>query len=259
MNEFPPCPDLLPLLHPDETLDTLGYGKLQIIQPRQGFRVTIDPVLLASFTRIKAGERWIDLGCGSGVLPLLLASREAGIQMTGIEIDPASADQACRNILLNNLEKQIDIIPGDLRDLRKSHAAQSLDGVITNPPYRRPESGRISIGEQRSTARHELHGSLDDFLDASHYLLKNGGRFYAIYLAERIPELLIKMSAKMIEPKRLRCIHPRRENAANLVLIEGRRNGRPGLTIEPPLFLYEGEGYSEEVRMLAGDFVEKRD
>lgn len=258
MNEVPPCPALLPLLHPDETLDALGYGGLQIIQPRQGFRVTIDPVLLASFTLIKAGERWIDLGCGSGVLPLLLARREARIQLTGIEIDPASADRARRSIVVNKLEKQIDIIQGDLRELNKAHAAQSLDCVITNPPYRRPENGRISEGEQRARARHELHGCLDDFLDASRYLLRNGGRFYAVYLAERLPELLCKMSAKKIEPKRLRCIHPRRNNAANLVLIEGRRSGRPGLTIAPPLFLYEGEDYSEEVRLLAGGFAEGR-
>ena len=259
MIEVPPCPPLLPFLHPDETLDALGYGGLQIIQPRQGFRVTIDPVLLASFTRIKRGESWIDLGCGSGVLPLLLASREAEIQITGIEIDPTSAERARRSSVINKLDKKIDIITGDLRELRKTHVAQSLDCVITNPPYRRPENGRISVGEQRAIARHELNGSLDDFLDASRYLLKNGGRIYAIYLAERLPELLSIMSAKKIEPKRLRCIHPRRGIDANLVLIEGRRSGRPGLTIVPPLFLYEGEGYSEEVRMLAGDFAASRD
>ena len=259
MSERSPCPAPPVFLQPDETLDALGYGNLQIIQPQQGFRSTIDPVLLAGFTRIKAGEHWIDLGCGSGVLPLLLASREHGIKLTGIEIDPASADRAQRNTVLNNLEKQIDILQGDLRTLRTTFNAQSFDGVITNPPYRRPENGRIAKGEQRSIARHELHGSLDDFLDASRYLLKNGGRFYAIYLAERLPELLCKMSAKKIEPKRLRCIHPRQENDANLVLIEGRRSGRPGLTIMPPLFLYEGEGYSEEVRLLAGNFSGCRD
>lgn len=259
MNESPPCPAPLALLHPDETLDALGYGDLQIIQPQQGFRVTIDPVLLSGFVQVKAKESWVDLGCGSGILPLLLANREAGIHVTGIEIDPASADRARRNVLLNKLEKQIDIIHGDLRELRQTHGAQSCDVVITNPPYRRPENGRISSGADRACARHELHGSLNDFLEVSRYLLKNSGRFYTIYLAERLPELLSKMSAKKIEPKRLRCIHPRRGNNANLVLIEGRRNGRPGLTIEPPLFLYEGEGYSEEVRMLAGDFAESRD
>jgi tRNA1Val (adenine37-N6)-methyltransferase len=254
MNELPPCPTLLALLHPDETLDALGFGNLQIIQPQQGFRFTIDPVLLAGFAQIKPGETWIDLGCGSGVLPLLLASREAGLQITGVEIDSASADRARRNIALNNLGKQINIIQGDLRDLRQTQGAQSCDVVITNPPYRRPESGRISSGADRAIARHELQGSLDDFLDVSRYLLKNGGRFYAIFLAERLPELMGKMSAKKIEPKRLCCIHPRRTNDANLVLIEGRRGGRPGLTITAPLFVYEMEGYSEEVRKLAGDF-----
>jgi len=253
MSESPPLPAPLSLLHPDETLDALGYGNLQIIQPQQGFRFTIDPVLLAGFAQSKAGETWIDLGCGSGVLPLLLASREAELEITGIEIDPASADRARRNVLLNKLEKQINIIQGDLRELRKTQGAQFCDVVITNPPYRRAESGRISTGADRAVARHELHGSLDDFLEASRYLLKNGGRFYAIYLAERLPELLRKMSANKIEPKRLRCIHPRRTNDANLVLVEGRRSGRPGLTITAPLFLYDGMGYSEEVRLLAGD------
>jgi tRNA1Val (adenine37-N6)-methyltransferase len=250
MNESLPRP----ALHSGETLDALGYGDLQIIQPQQGFRFTIDPVLLSGFAQSKAGETWIDLGCGSGVLPLLLARRESELQLTGIEIDPASADRARRNVVLNKLEKQIDIIQGDLRDLHKTHDAQSCDVIITNPPYRRLESGRISAGTDRAIARHELHGNLDDFLRVSRFLLKNGGRFYAIYLAERLPELLVKMSACKIEPKRLRCIHSRRTNDANLVLIEGRRSGRPGLTITAPLFLYEGEEYSEEVRILAGDF-----
>ena len=250
MNDSPPRP----APHPGETLDALGYGDLQIIQPQQGFRFTIDPVLLAGFAQSKAGETWIDLGCGSGVLSLLLARRESELQLIGVEIDPASAERARRNVILNKLEKQIDIIQGDLRELRKTHGAQSCDVVITNPPYRRPESGRISSGADRAIARHELHGSLDDFLEVSRYLLKNCGRFYAIYLAERLPELLVKMSACKIEPKRLRCIHPRRTKDANLVLIEGRRGGRPGLTIAAPLFVYEGEDYSEEVRMLAGNF-----
>lgn len=254
MIESPPCISPPVLVRSDETLDALGYGDLQIIQPQQGFRFTIDPVLLAGFVQINPKESWIDLGCGNGVLPLLLANREQGIKITGVEIDPSSADRARRNILLNKLETQITIIHGDLRDLRKSQKAQSCDVVITNPPYRRPENGRISSGAERASARHELHGNIDDFLDLSRYLLKNGGRFYAIYLAERLPELLSKMSMKKIEPKRMRCIHSRRINDANLVLVEGRRAGRSGLTIAPPLFLYEGESYSEEVRILAGDF-----
>lgn len=251
MNESSPAPPVP--LHPDESVDAIGYGELQIIQPKQGFRFTLDPILLAGFARIKQGERWIDLGTGNGVLPLLLAQREKRVQITGIEIDPPSADRARRSVLLNNLEEQIEIIQGDLRELRSTLGAQSCDVVITNPPYRRPESGRISTGSGRSIARHELHGALDDFLDSSRYLLKNGGRFYAIYLAERLPELLSKMSSMKIEAKRLRCVYPRAGADANLILIEGRRSGRPGLTVADPLYIYDGEDYSEEVLNLAGD------
>lgn len=252
MNESPR--HLASLLHPDETLDALGYGDLQIIQPQKGVRFTIDSVLLAGFAQVKAGETWVDLGSGSGVLPLLLTKREKLLQITGVEIELTSADRARRNVVLNKLEKQIDIIHGDLRELRMTHRAQSCDAVITNPPYRRPESGRISAGSERAIARHELHGNIDDFLDTSRYLLKNGGRFYVIYLADRLAELLSKMSEKKIEAKRLRCIHPQKMSTANLVLIEGRCSGRPGLTVDPPLFLYEGNDYSEEVRILAGDY-----
>lgn len=252
-------PDQSQYLLSDETVDSLGYSDLRIIQPRKGFRTSIDPVLLAGFTRVNKDERWIDLGTGSGILPLLLAKRENTLQLTGVEINKESADRAQRNILINKFEKQIDIIHGDLRSLRKSHAAQSFSAIITNPPYRKPESGRISQGEDRAVARHELHGTLDDFLDISRYLLKNDGRFYTIYLAERLPELLHKMSTRNIEPKRIRCIHSHYQKEANLVLIEGRRSGRPGLKIEPPLFIYEGNIYSKEVQELAGNITGAED
>lgn len=254
MNDSSASPPLRPpLLQAEETLDAIGYNDLQIIQPLRGFRFTIDPIILAGFAQLKGGERWLDLGTGSGILPLLLARRDKSLHITGVEIDRPSADRAKRSVLLNNLEDQIEIVHEDLRKLRSVFPPQSFNAVITNPPYRSPGSGRISSGTDRSIARHELHGCLDDFLDASRYLLMNGGRFYAIYLAERLPELLSKMIARKIEPKRLRCIHSRRTDAANLVLVEGRRSGRSGLAIETPLYIYEGDGYSEEVQRLAGD------
>lgn len=241
-----------PLLLDGESLDLLGYGDLRIIQAQRGFRFTIDPILLAGFAQIKLHERWMDLGCGSGVLPLLLAKREETIRITGVEIERDCAERAMRNVMLNGLERQIHIVHDDLRNLRSATAPQSFDVIITNPPYRRPESGRISSGKDRSIARHELNGCIDDFLQISRYLLKNGGRFYVIYLAERLSELLGKMSANKIEAKRLRVIHSQQGGAANLVLVEGRRSGRPGLTIDAPLFLYDRGDYTEEVRRMAG-------
>lgn len=249
-----PVAQLLP--GDDESLDALGNGALRIIQPKCGFRYTLDPLLLAAFAQVNMQERVLDLGTGNGVIPLLLANREPTLQVTGIEIDGPSAARARRSVRLNHLAEQIDIHHSDLRDLRKTMAAQSYDIIITNPPYRRPQNGRTAKGEGRAIARHELHGTLDDFLDITHYLLRNGGRFYVVHLAERLPELFTLMCARRIEPKRLRCIHAQPDQAALLVLVEGRRNGRPGLTIEPPLAIRSGGGYSQALREMIGNHEE---
>lgn len=235
MPAFAPRPDAPHLSGEEETLDALGHGELRIIQPKRGFRYTRDALLLAGFARCKSGETVLDLGTGNGVIPLLLAHREATLRVIGVELDRESADRARRSVLLNRLEGRIDILHGDLRELRSRLPAQSCDVVIANPPYRRKESGRLAKGEQRSMARHELHGTLDDFLDAARHQLRNGGRFYVVYLPERLPELLAQMCARRIEPKRLRCVHAQAGEAATLVLVEGRRSGRPGLTVEAPL------------------------
>jgi tRNA1Val (adenine37-N6)-methyltransferase len=232
-----------------ETIDQLSIGNLQLIQAEQGYRFSIDPVLLARFVAARAGETVVDLGTGSGVLPLLLAKLSEATKLYGIEVQPQAAERAQRNVELNLLAGQIEILAGDVRDIRKLLPVASTDLVVSNPPYRQVGNGRIAPGDERAGARHELAGGLSDFVTAASWLLKNGGRFGLIYLAERLPELLVEMAAAKLEPKRLRMVHPRQREGARMVLVEARKNGRPGLQVEQPLYIYKGVGreYTTEV------------
>ena len=163
------------------------------------------------------------------------------------------ADRARRSVALNELQQRVTIVAGDLRQEHPELAPQSFDVVLANPPFRRPGTGRLSPGSERSAARHELAGGLDDFLQAAARLLGDGGRFYVVYLAERLAELLSAMRQSQLEPKRLRCVHGRIGETARMVLVEGRKRGRAGLCIEPPLVVYSGEAYSAEVRAIYGE------
>jgi len=241
------------LIGPDETLDDLRSGGLKIIQAKDGYRFSLDPVLLCAFARVGVGETAVDLGTGSGVIPLLLAKRTAAAHITGVEIQSQLADRARRSLILNGLQERVSIVEADLRQLRGCLEPQSCDLVLSNPPYRRGGTGRTAPEAERAAARHELAGGLDDFLAAAAYLLKQGGRLYLIYLAERLAELLAAMQRLRLEPKRLRCIHSRSGDDARMVLVEGRRGGRAGLTVEAPLYVYEGEDYSAEVLAMYGE------
>jgi len=241
---------------PDETLDALRVGRVKILQPRSGYRFSLDSLLLCAFTQIPAKARVADLGTGSGVIPLLLAKAGKGREFIGIELQAGLADRATRSVGLNGLEERIRVACGDVRDLPADLAAGSFAAVVTNPPYRAPATGRVAPGAERGAARHELAGGLTDFLRAAAFLLNNGGKFYIVYLAERLAELLDEMRTFRLEPKRLRTVHSRTGEPAKLALVEGRKNARPGLTVEAPLIIYrEGKGrdYTEEMeRLLKG-------
>ncbi len=232
-----------------ETVDELSIGNLQLIQAEKGYRFSLDPVLLARFVDVRSGDTVVDLGTGSGVVPLLLAKLSQAEELIGVELQAQLAERAGRNVALNNLQGRVRIIAGDVRQIRQLLPVASADLVVSNPPYRAPGNGRISPEDERAAARHELAGGLEDFVASAGWLLKNGGRFALIYLAERLPELLVQMAKAGIEPKRLRLVHPRQQEAARMVLVEGRKAGRPGLTVEKPLYIYKGEGrdYTDEV------------
>ncbi len=224
-----------------ETLDSLSVGNLRLLQSESGYRYSLDPILLARFVKVKTRGRVVDLGTGCGVLPLLLARLSDAGECVGVELQPALADRAARNVELNSLSERVHIKQGDIRDIGGAFSASSFDLVVSNPPYRQPDSGKVAPNDERAAARHELAGGLADFVTAASWLLKNGGSFAMIYLAERLPELMAEMVARRIEPKRLRMVHPRQGEAARMVLVEGRKGGRPGLLVEKPLYIYRNE------------------
>ncbi len=240
-----------------ETLDNLSIGHLQLLQSENGYRYSLDPILLARFVKVKKGARIVDLGTGCGILPLLLARLSDAVDCVGIELQSELADRAVRNVELNSLQDRVSIRQGDIRNIQDIFPASCFDLIVSNPPYRRFDSGRIAPNDERAAARHELAGGVADFVAAASWLLKNGGNFCVIYLAERLPELIAAMIARGIEPKRLRMIHPRQGAAARMALLEGRKGGRPGLQVEKPLYIYKnttaGRDYTEEVLQMYED------
>ncbi len=230
----------------DETLDTLSIGNIKLFQATNGYRFSIDPILLSNFVHTKNGDTVVDLGTGVGVIPLLLAHLNCTINAVGVELQSTLAERAIRNIDLNSMQERVRVISADIRSIRDFMPTSSVDMVVSNPPYRRPGSGRIAPDDERATARHELAGGLFDFVESAKWLLKNGGRFAVIYLAERLPELIMSMSVAGIEPKRLRLVHAHHGTNAKMVLLEGRKGGNPGIQIAPPLYIYRGSGSSRD-------------
>ena len=245
---------------PNETLDSLTIGRLQLMQAEKGYRYSLDPILLTGFVRVKHWNRIVDLGTGCGIIPLLMAKKSDADELIGIELQPDLADRARRNVVLNSMQERVKIQQGDVRSVERFLPAKHADLVLCNPPYRAIGSGRIAPDDERAIARHELAGGLGEFIAAAAWLLKNRGTFAIIHLAERLPQVIEQMIKKGIEPKRLRCVHSYPGADARLVLLEGRKGARPGLQIEPPLFIYQQQGatrnYSEELlRLYALDSV----
>lgn len=231
----------------DETLDALFDGKLQLLQSRSGYRFSLDALLLADFVTVKRHERLVDLGTGSGVIPLVLARRHPGLTMLGIECQPSLVQRARRNVSENGFADSVEIVRGDVREIGQTAERGSFDVAVCNPPYRPVGSGRNSPNDERRIARHEVHGGLGDFLSAAEYLLRSKGRVAVIYLAARAVELCVGLRAARLEPKRVRLVHSFVDADASLVLVEAVKLGRGGLQVLPPLIVFRaGKEYSEE-------------
>lgn len=242
------------LLRDDETTESLYGGRLKIIQKRRGYRYTIDSVLLAGFVEPKAADRVLELGAGSAVISLLLAYCHRGIRITAVEIQGGLADMARRSVSLNHLDDRVRILQGDLRQASGFLESQAWDVAVFNPPYRKMGSGRVNPLEQKALARHEIAGSVADFLGAASHALKPAGRACLIYPCSRMVEAVHRMRVLKVEPKRIRMVHSKPGSRGEFVLAEGVKGGGEELSVLPPLYLYREEGgYSDELeRLLSG-------
>lgn len=231
-----------------ERLDDLQIKGYEIIQHPGKFCFGMDSSLLSSFVRVKSQDWVLDLGTGTGILPILLEAKTKGKHFTGLEIQEESADMARRSVLHNHLEEKIEIITGDIKEASAIFGHVSFDVVVTNPPYMIGQHGLKNETDAMTIARHETLCTLDDILRESAKLLPFKGRFYMVHRPFRLAEILSKMVAYKIEPKRMRLVYPYVDKEPNMVLIEGVRGGNSRMTVEKPLIVYEKDGsYAQEV------------
>ena len=235
-------------MKPEERLDDLQVKGYHIIQNPSKFCFGMDAVLLSNFARVKKGEKVLDIGTGTGIIPILLEAKTEGEHFTGLEIQEESADMARRSVAYNHLEDKIDIVTGDVKEAVNLFGSVFFDVVTTNPPYMIGAHGLQNKDSAKAIARHEVLCDLDDILRESAKVLRPGGRFYMVHRPFRLAEILSKMCAYKIEPKRMRLVHPYIDKEPNMVLIEGSRGGNSRMTVEPPLIVYrEKNVYSEEL------------
>ena len=240
-------------LNPGERLDDLQIRGYEIIQRPGRFCFGMDAVLLAAYAKVKKQEKALDLGTGTGILPILLEAKNEGAHYSGLEIQAESADMARRSVKYNGLEDRINIVTGDIMEASVIFGAGSYQVITVNPPYMMGEHGLRNENEALYVARHEVLCTLDDVLRESARILPPKGRFYMVHRPFRLPEILSKMSNAGIEPKRMRLVYPYIDKEPNMVLIEGLRGGNPRMKVDAPLIVYrEKDCYTEEILRIYG-------
>ena len=230
-----------------ERLDDLEISGLHIIQSPDKFCFGLDEVLLSGFAYAKKGHRVIDLGTGTGILPLLLWAKTEGEHFTGLEIQEESADMARRSVVGNNIAN-IEIVDGDIKSADKLFKRQSFDVVTSNPPYMINEHGITNPDAPKQIARHEILCTLEDVVKAAAYLLKSNGKFFMVHRPFRLPEVFENLRKYRLEPKRMRLVYPQIDKEPNMVLVEAVKYGKPRLIVEKPLIVYDKDmKYTEEM------------
>lgn len=243
----------------DERLDDLQCKGYQIIQKPKGFCFGVDAILLANYAKIKKGQTAIDFCTGSGVIPILLAAKTEGKHFTGLELQKDYANMAKRSVALNHLQDKLDIVCGDIREIKKLFSPASFQVVTVNPPYMTEHHGLTNLFEPKTIARHEITLNLEDVIAASSYVLPQNGSFYMIHKPFRLAEIFYEMKKYHIEPKRMRLVHPYVDKEPTMVLVEGKKGSKERITIEPPLIMYKKPNvYTEEIYQIYGYQLENR-
>ena len=236
-----------------ERLDDLQNG-YYIIQNMQDFCYGIDAVLLSGFAKVKPGERALDMGTGTGIIPILLKAKTQGKHFTGLEIQERSAEMARRSVAYNHLEDTVTIQTGDIKEAAAIFGRASFSVVTCNPPYMTGSHGLTNPHLPKAIARHEVLCTLEDVISQASQVLEPHGRFYMVHRPFRLAEIMGLMMKYKLEPKRMRLVYPFVDKEPNMVLIEGLSGGNPRITVESPLIVYDKPGvYTKEIREIYGD------
>ena len=236
-------------LKENERIDDIEYKGLKIIQNKDGFCFGIDSVLLSDFAKnIRHNSKVIDLGTGTGIINILLSGKTKASKFIGVEIQEEVAEMAKRSVELNNLEDKITILNENILNLKNLYDARSFDAVVTNPPYKKINTGLINENNKKLISRHEITASLKDFIHISSYLLKDFGEFYMVHRPDRLVDIFQVMREEKIEPKLIKFVYPKADKKANLVLIKGVKKGKPFLEYDNNLVVYNEDGsYTDEI------------
>ncbi len=249
MIDLPLPPFLLPPLAEDERLDTVNE-KIRLIQKKQGLTFGTDAFLLAAFVKSASKTHAVDLGSGTGILPLLLLAKGKIKSATAVEVQPAFAELIARNARLNGLADSITPLCVNVRDLRPEDIGGEVGLVISNPPYMKCTSGKRNESEEKYIARHEVCGNIADFCACAARLLKHGGKFVCVWRPDRLTDLLNAMHDNRLEPKRITFVHADAESEPCSVLIEATKGAAPSVRVSKPLILYKAYENGEKVRRL---------
>lgn len=237
------------IINKDERIDELEINNLKIIQKKDGFCFGIDSVLLSDFAKdIRNNAKVIDLGTGTGILPILLCAKTNLSQIIGIEIQKEIAEMAERSCKLNNLQEKFKVINSDINCLTGKISFNEFDSVIMNPPYMKLNTGKINVNEKKLISRHEITASLEDFINISYKLLKDKGSLYIVHRPNRLTDVCSLLRKYKLEPRLLRFVYPKEHAEANLFLIKAIKNGGSFLKIDKPLYVYKKNGeYTDEI------------
>ena len=230
-----------------ERVDDLHRNGYMLIQDPKRFCFGVDAVLLSGFATAKKGDKVLDLGTGTGVIPILMSAKTKAEHFSALEIQPESAEMAKRSVMLNDLQDKIDIIEGDIKKAAEIFKPSSFDVITTNPPYMNFEGGIKNSYDPKTIARHEVLCSLDDVAFAAQRLLKFGGRFFMVHRPHRLTDIMCVLREHKLEPKRIRFVQPYADREPNMVLVEAVRSGKPMIKVMPTLVIYNSDGtYTQE-------------
>lgn len=240
-------------LKQNERIDELNIKGYRIIQNSDGFCFGMDAVLLSGFSVVREGETVLDLGTGTGVIPILLEAKYPGRHYCGLEIQESFVDMAGRSVSLNSIEHKVEIIQGDIKEAASLFPLSSFDVITSNPPYMDSGKGLLNPTSMKAIARHEVLCNLEDVIYNASKLVRVGGRFYMVHRPHRLIDIISLLRKYKMEPKRLRMVHSYVDKEATMVLIEAVRHGKPMIKVEAPLIIYESENqYTDDIYKIYG-------